>query len=653
MRLKHRLPQNFRLECSLARLQWAGHQYTFFTHDQLPDRLNSTGIFGCKAEGSRSSGVSINTSGKPHTVVIVKQDSTITASVNGKQVATKALEPRVSPPLRVLPEGTLTTGTDTFELVGDELRLRKDADITAAQSEFPITIRCAWSPVTDTAYSITPASRLAELIEYKVTDFTKGLAAYYPFNGNAKDESGNGNDGSVNGATLSESRHRDANHAYLFNGSDSITVRRIELGEEYSLCVWIRSSAKGSQTVVCAAVMNSESESYITLMHNLDGAHPVDYFRFNDRPEGRGGGGTNLYSSTSLHDNKWHQVVCTASRKSLSLNVDGTRIAENDRENLGKLEKLITLNIGMNIGNLHYTGQLDDIRIYNRALSPDEVKALYEYESPPPSQPVGQAALPTVAPFDAAQAKAHQKAWANHLGVPVETTNSIGMKFVVIPPGEFMMGTPEDEPGRTVNSEQQHKVTLSKPFQIGMHEVTQEQYEKVTGTNPSQFKGVQNPVEQVSWDDAVEYCRKLSALPAEQSAGYVYRLPTEAEWEYACRAGTYSRFSFGNDVKELVRHGWVKSNSDAETHLVGKLLPNPWGICDQLGNVWEWCSDSYGVYPRSPVSDPIGLTRGSQKICRGGSWESGWGYNSGNRHGIEKTVAINWTGFRVVRTHVD
>ena len=135
-------------------------------------------------------------------------------------------------------------------------------------------------------------------------------------------------------------------------------------------------------------------------------------------------------------------------------------------------------------------------------------------------------------------------------------TNSIGMKLRLIPAGEFMMGSPATEKDRD-DDETQHRVTITKTFYLGVTEVTQEQYQKVMGKNPSHFKGPQNPVETVSWDDAVEFCRKLSAMPAEKTAGHVYRLPTEAEWEYACRAGTTTAYGFGDDRSGLGVYGWV------------------------------------------------------------------------------------------------
>ena len=192
-----------------------------------------------------------------------------------------------------------------------------------------------------------------------------------------------------------------------------------------------------------------------------------------------------------------------------------------------------------------------------------------------------------------------------------ESAESIGMEFRLIPAGTFTMGDGDDA----------HEVTLTKPFKMGVHEVTQAQYEQVMKNNPSNFKGAENPVENVSWDEAVEFCRKLSELPDEKAAGNVYRLPTEAEWEYACRAGTKAAFSFGDDESNLGDYVWCRENSAEKTHPVGSKLPNTWGLYDMHGNVWEWCQDAYGDYPSGAVTDPAGpASRLFVRMYRGGSW---------------------------------
>ena len=263
---------------------------------------------------------------------------------------------------------------------------------------------------------------------------------------------------------------------------------------------------------------------------------------------------------------------------------------------------------------------------------------------PPAEKTVGsKTPPPAIAPFQATQAKQHQQAWAVHLGTPVETTNSIGMKLKLIPAGTFTMG----EGGEA------HKVTLTKPFGLGVYEVTQEQYQQVMGTNPSKFKAPQNPVERVSWTDAVEFCRKLSALPAEKKAGYVYRLPTEAEWEYSCRAGTSTTYSFGDSESELGDYAWYNSNSGATTHPVGGKKPNGWGLYDMHGNVYEWCQDWHEKSPSGSTTDPTGPSSGSYRVIRGGGWFGYSGYcYSASRYWNSHNLRINYQGFRVLRSSI-
>jgi formylglycine-generating enzyme required for sulfatase activity len=237
---------------------------------------------------------------------------------------------------------------------------------------------------------------------------------------------------------------------------------------------------------------------------------------------------------------------------------------------------------------------------------------------------------------------------------PKEITNSIGMKLVLIPKGTFMMGSPESEEGRQ-KDETQHEVTISKDYYLGVYEVTQAQYEKVMGKNPSYFQGpkVGNenadlPVENVSWDDTVEFCKKLSDLPEEKKAGRLYRLPTEAEWEYACRAGSKTAYAFDDEEGLLPEYGWFKRNSSDRTHTVGLLEPNAWGLYDMHGNVWECCSDRYGDYPKGAVSDPSGPKVGSFRVFRGGSWFFGAAHcRSANRYWYDPSSRYHVNGFRL------
>jgi formylglycine-generating enzyme required for sulfatase activity len=188
----------------------------------------------------------------------------------------------------------------------------------------------------------------------------------------------------------------------------------------------------------------------------------------------------------------------------------------------------------------------------------------------------------------------------------------VTMKFVQIPAGRFLMGSPKEEEGRSEN-EVLHEVTIGKLFWMGVFEVTQEQYRAVMGNNPSQIKGAGQPVEGVNWFDAVAFCRRASAITKRG-----FRLPTEAEWEYACRAGTQTRYSFGSDEKQLDDYAWYNGNSEATHHPVGQKKPNAWGLYDTHGNVAEWCKDRYlGSLGRNQKPAPPGTLR----VDRGGFWD--------------------------------
>jgi formylglycine-generating enzyme required for sulfatase activity len=224
-------------------------------------------------------------------------------------------------------------------------------------------------------------------------------------------------------------------------------------------------------------------------------------------------------------------------------------------------------------------------------------------------------------------------------------TNSIGMKFVLISAGEFQMGSPANEAGRG-SDETQHKVKITKPFYLQTTEVTQAQWKAVMGNNPSGFKGDDLPVERVSSDDAQEFIKRLST-----KEGLKYRLPTEAEWEYACRAGSTTGFCFGDDESKLGEYAWYYENSDNKTHPVSQKKPNAWGLYDMHGNVWEWCYDWYDSYRNSPAEDPQGPASGQNRVLRGGSWSG----NEGNCRSADRVAAATWNrgenvGFRIARS---
>jgi len=224
------------------------------------------------------------------------------------------------------------------------------------------------------------------------------------------------------------------------------------------------------------------------------------------------------------------------------------------------------------------------------------------------------------------------------------------MEFMLIPPGTFLMGSPDSDvsnPTAFANETPAHHVTISQPFYLGQYQVTQAQWKALMGNNPSQFtSNPDRPVDSVSWDDVQMFIKQLN-----EREGLLYRLPTEAEWEYAARAGTTTAYCFGDDRRRLGEYAWYKENAGAQTHPVGTQQPNAWGLYDMHGNVWEWVQDWYGDYAPEPVTDPQGPTSGSFRVFRGGSWNLvAWCCRSAFRHFDARGIRYGDLGFRLLRT---
>jgi sulfatase modifying factor 1 len=242
-----------------------------------------------------------------------------------------------------------------------------------------------------------------------------------------------------------------------------------------------------------------------------------------------------------------------------------------------------------------------------------------------------------------------------------ETNAESETEMVLLAGSSFTMGDENEVDA------QPHEVFVSS-FYIDRCPVTQEQYEKVMGENPSRWKGGQNPVEQIRWSDAARYCNARSALEGLRPCYDLntwecdfdangYRLPTEAEWEYACRAGTKTAYYFGNDLSKLKNYAWFEENSRAKPQPVGQKPPNPWGLHDMCGNVWEWCNDFYKVdyYQESPKDNPKGPKTGETKVVRGGAWKfsaescrSAYRYNEDPGY-ADVCFGYDIYGFRCVR----
>ncbi|MDD3952496.1 MAG: formylglycine-generating enzyme family protein [Lentisphaeria bacterium] len=240
-----------------------------------------------------------------------------------------------------------------------------------------------------------------------------------------------------------------------------------------------------------------------------------------------------------------------------------------------------------------------------------------------------------------------QKMLSEETRLPIETVNSIGMKFRLIPNGNCLIGSPEDEPGHSP-VETLHYRDFPAPFYLGMYEVTQAQWETVMGTenNPSHFRGAEQPVEEVSWYDCQEFILKLCAL--EGLPERAYQLPTEAEWEYACRSGTSSAYCFGNSPEKLGLWADFADNNYKRPNKVGRRLPNALGLFDMHGNLWEWCRDTFQNYPGD--FSPSGEVNSWRNI-RGGNWHvDAKSCRSANRCRLPGKSVGNMLGFRILRT---
>ena len=298
-------------------------------------------------------------------------------------------------------------------------------------------------------------------------------------------------------------------------------------------------------------------------------------------------------------------------------------------------------------------------------------------KTPIQAAPLGPAPLLAKAPFDAAQAKAHQAAWADYLALPVEKEIVLPggekLTLVLIPPGEFLMGSTAAEQAKYLQEARtsddnrtselefnwsvdhissegpQHRVKITEPFYLAKYEVTQVQWTSVMGNNPSQFKGKPtHPVESVAWDDIQPFLTKLNE--GELTEELLFRLPTQAQWEYACRAGTTTVWNCGDTIEDLRRCGWFNQNSAGTTHPIGTLSPNAFGLYDMHGNVWESCADWFAAdyYANSPIDDPTGSTTGPHRIYCGGAWSEIPAFSrSAMRTSTSPTLKFDDAGFRL------
>lgn len=236
----------------------------------------------------------------------------------------------------------------------------------------------------------------------------------------------------------------------------------------------------------------------------------------------------------------------------------------------------------------------------------------------------------------------------NSTNLETLTSSSSCMEFVLIPPGEFDVGSPSAEMDRSDYESPTHKVTIKNPFYMGKSSVTQKQWKMIMGNNPSHFKGEDRPVEMVSWNEVQEFIKKLNAAESTDK----YRLPSEAEWEYVCRAGTQTRYSFGDDESKLNEYAWYAENSGSKTHPICRKKPNSWGLYDMHGNVWEWVQDKWHEKYNVPPSDGNAWEEGNcfDRVSRGGSWYCNVGFcRSAGRFRRAPESLFSNLGFRLLR----
>ncbi len=534
---------------------------------------------------------------------------------------------------------------------------------------------------------------------------TNGLVAYYPFDGNAKDESGNGNDGRISGSVLPRiDRFGRADAAFNFSGNTSDQAEGVWVDDklfnytnDYTVTVWFLSwDAKRESQYI----LNSLPDGGLNLLFNSKQFfYPSIGFSFGPSWGGVGsyeivwGGLGPVPGDFSV----WNQVSLVKSSNVLSAYFNGNKLVE--LFNAAPFEA--RNNLGFRIGGGNdgvFFGGIDDVRFYSRAFSNAEVKSLYDYESKIAVEIIEHPLSVTAIAGDeilfslkAINAEVFQ--WYkdkrlilgetnsflrlnvsdpvmvgdyqivanNRYGSVTSKVASLNWKGVMpgyrwIPPGKFMMGSPVDELGRRSDWELQHEVVISKGFWISDHEVTQDEFFGVMGFNKSSYKNTSSgnrPIETVSWADVVEYCKRLTTRAiavGDILSNQEYRLPTEAEWEYACRAGSKGSYG-GNGILEDM--GWYDKNTNKSgTRGVKLKLPNAWGLYDMHGNVWEWCSDWFNGsnYLSGRAVDPLGPPQSQfLRVVRGGSfWYLPEFCRSATRNHNPPDLPLDHIGFRPV-----
>ena len=522
----------------------------------------------------------------------------------------------------------------------------------------------------------------------------------------AKDSSVNKYDGTLSGATWTGGK---IGKALKFTGGTGHVTTPLKpvysISQSFTYAAWVRSGSSGHQTAMGFEAWQS-GQVYLGL---TTGGTARFYLRDDAKATG------DAKSSATYADNAWHYLVGVRDRvaKKVHLYVDGalvSSVTDNTTTNINLSNKL-TLDLGANyhkgqvggpVHDANFVGDLDDLRVYDKVVGAGEIVGLYGSASScydgkanlnetdvdcggPSCKKCADSKKCGVASdcLSGVCTSGVCKAGCTHASVTKScSTDSLGISWCRVPAGCYKMGS-TTESCRSSN-ETQHDVTLTRDFVIGATETTQAQFNTLMGYNPSSFStcGLSCPVEQVTWHQAVAYCNALSkkagltpcytctgsgkTISCADTATYAgskiygcpgYRLPTEAEWEYAYRAGTTTAFYNGGITScsgsdtNLNLIGWYSGNSSSKTHPAGQKLPNAWGLTDMSGNVWEWCQDWDGAYPSTGVQDPLETTAGTMRRYRGGSWISAASYSrAAQRYSFPHNKYDQNLGFRCVRT---
>ena len=471
-----------------------------------------------------------------------------------------------------------------------------------------------------------------------------------------RDLSGKGNDGEVHGCTATDGV---AGGALDFDGKDDwVEIPNGGLHEAKALTVatWVNLSS----LVTHRLLGSNKTVDNIFFVASHEPAGTPGKWRGIVLAKHKDGYGFGVCSRTGEQINalseakpvtgRWVHAVATFSDRKARLYIDGQFQSETPHGYDLYLPKrpLYLGRVGYPEYDAFLPAKQDEVAIWNRGLSDKEIRELYDYSSR------GSSYCAAIGKMRAAEI------------AKVAYENLLGMKFVKLPAGEFRMGLSEEElkslaAAHRLNKQSEawiraletpkHRVRITRGFYMGIHEVTQGQSRRAMGQSPAKHRGDNRPAETDDWRPAEAFCRWLNTHDAQRPEGYEYRLPTEAEWEYACRAGSTTPHHFGPDAKQAGDYAWYSGNSPRVTHDVGLKKPNAWGLYDMYGNVWEWCEDwfSEDYYKGSPTDDPLNRKSGPNHVGRGASWgDPALWCRSTLRIGPPKLNPIGNHGFRVV-----